>query len=96
MGLFSKLILGKRTRQLLKTQRKNTTRCISIPEQCQTREEIIKGFQEVSDLLKEANDPVAEAAERTLLEADSLPDEYLLRLKDDFVQISNAFLSSTR
>jgi len=96
MGLFSKLILGKGARQLLNTQRKNTKKCISILERCHTRAEIIKGFQKVSDLLKESNDPVAEAVERTLLEADSLPDEHLLRLKDDFIQMCKAFLSSTR
>jgi hypothetical protein len=86
---------GSFARRELKRQRENTERCLAILARCRTRNEIIKGFDQISVLLRGANDPLADAAQRAAAGCRELPDEYVFRLRDDFIGQCNAFLSAT-
>ena len=79
----------------LRRQRENTERCIAILSRCSTRKDIIKGFSQIAKLLEQANDPLADAAEMAAAGCRELPDEYVFRLRDDFIRQSNIFLSAT-
>jgi hypothetical protein len=81
--------------QELQWQRENSERCLTILTQCRTRDEIVEGFGRVARLLREANDPVAQAVEMALTTSRELPDEHVLQLRDDFISQFKAFLSST-
>jgi hypothetical protein len=72
----------------------NTERCLTILSRCRTRDEIIEGFSQIATLLRQANDPLADAAEKASIECRALPDEYVLRFRDDFIGQCKAFLSS--
>lgn len=95
MRWFDKLFLSRRTRRLLAAQRRNTKRCIGLLRACQTRSQIIDGFRKAAEVLESADDPLAQACRMTLAEAESLPDEYVIRLRDDFLRMAKAFLDST-
>lgn len=104
MGLFGKkkeheksrqYTGGSPVRQELQRQRENTKKCLAILAKCQTRNEVIKGFSQISILCKEANDPLADAAQKAAIGCRELPDEYVFRLRDDFIGQCNAFLSAT-
>lgn len=82
-------------KQELKRQRQNTKKCLSILTRCQTQDQIIEGFGKIARLLKQASDPLADAAEKASIGCRSLPDEYVLRLRDDFIRQCRAFLSAT-
>ena len=98
MGLLDKLFGGGKgtspLRQELQRQRQNTEKCLSILTRCQTRDQIIEGFGKIARLLKQANDPLADGAEKAAMGCGTLPDEYVLRLRDDFIQQCEAFLSA--
>jgi hypothetical protein len=105
MGLFGKKKergeSGQTTKESavrweLKKQRENTERCLAILTKCRTRNEVIKGFDRISTLLSGANDPLADAAQKTAIGCRKLPDEYAFRLRDDFIGMCNAFLSATK
>ncbi len=80
---------------LLAQQRRNTEKCLSILARCRTRQEILSGFNEIAKLLRQTNDPLAEGAAKTAMQGGNLPDEYLVRLKEDFIAECRAFLSAT-
>ena len=82
-------------RRELQRQRENTERCLTILNRCRSRNEIIKGFAQISVLLRGVNDPLADAAQRAAAGCRELPDEYVFRLRDDFIGQCNAFLSAT-
>ncbi len=73
----------------------NTETCLTILARCQTRNEIIEGFDQIARLLRQANDPLAKVAEQSSIGCKELPDEYALRLRDDFIGQCRAFLSAT-
>lgn len=81
--------------QELRMQRENTKRCLIVLTQCRTRDEIIEGFHRIETLLRQANDPVADAAEVAITECRGLPDEHVFQLRNDFIVQLSAFLSST-
>jgi len=86
---------GSPVRRELQRQRENTEKCLAILARCRTRNEVIKGFSQISILLRQANDPLADAAQKTALGCRELPDEYVFRLRDDFMGQCNAFLLAT-
>ena len=79
----------------LQRQRENTERCLTILNRCRSRNEIIKGFAQISVLLRGVNDPLADAAQRAAAGCRELPNEYIFRLRDDFIEQCNVFLSAT-
>ena len=81
--------------QELRRQRENTERCLTILTQCRTRDEILEGFGRIATLLRQANDPLADAAEMAFTGCRGLPDEHVLQLRNDFIVQCRAFLSST-
>ena len=108
MGLFNRLFGKKKelgesrqstggspVRRELQRQRENTERCLAILARCRTRDAVIKGFSQISKLLRQANDPLADAAQMAATGCRELPDEYVFRLRDDFIGQCNAFLSAT-
>jgi hypothetical protein len=86
---------GSPARQELQKQRENTKKCLAILTKCRTRNEVIKGFSQISILLRQSNDPLADAAQKTATGCRELPDEYVFRLRDDFIGQGKAFLSAT-
>lgn len=108
MGIFDRLFgrrkrveeLGQGTgtsplKRELQRQRENTEKCVLILSQCLTPREVIEGFRQIALLLRQASDPLVDAAELTARKAKSLTDEYILRLRDDFIRECKAFLSAT-
>jgi hypothetical protein len=76
-------------------QRETTERCLAILTECRTRDEIVEGFGRIVELLKQADDPVARAAEMALTNSRDFPDEMVLQLRDEFISKFRAFLSAT-
>lgn len=83
-------------KELFVQERRNTEKCLSILVLCRTRHEILSGFNKIAKLLRETNDPLYEGAEKIAMQGGILPDEYVVRLKEDFIAQCRAFLSSTR
>lgn len=81
--------------RLLTEQRKNSQMCIQILSRCKTRQKTIEAFGEIARILKAAGDPVAEAAEEAYRVSDSLSEEAVLQLRDQFIRQFQAFLAST-
>ena len=79
----------------LQNQRENTERCLAILGQCQTKDKIIEGFGQVTTLLRQANDPLADSAEMCFIKGGELPIDYVIRLKDGFAEQLRVFLSAT-
>ena len=94
---FLKRLFGGSTpsQKFLAQQRRNTEKSLSILARCRTRQEILSGFNEIATLLRETNDPLAEGAEYIAMQGGDLPDEYVVRLKEDFIAQCRAFLSAT-
>ena len=82
-------------KQELQRQRTNTEKSLTILARCQTRHEIIQGFGQIARLLREANDPLSDAAENIHARGGDLPDEHVFRLKDKFIRQGEAFLAAT-
>jgi hypothetical protein len=108
MSILGRLFGGKRgpeepgqsgavspAKRELQRQRQNTESCLTMLSRCRTREEIVRGFGEIASLLRSANDPLADAAEKASIGCGALPDEYVLRLRDDFISECRAFMSAT-
>ena len=94
--LFGKAKVLSPLEQELQRQRQNTDECLSILTRCKTREQITEGFDRIARLLKQANDPLVDAAEKASLGFRTPPDEYVLRLRDNFIRQCEAFLSATK
>lgn len=82
-------------KEYLQRQRESTERCLSILTRCRSRDEIIEGFGQIAALLRQSNDPLAQAAEMASMGCKTLPEEHVLRLRDDFIKQCRAFLSAT-
>ncbi|MEE8354075.1 MAG: hypothetical protein V3S10_06410, partial [Dehalococcoidales bacterium] len=69
-------------------------RCLAILTGCQSRDAVIEGFDQLSTLLSQANDPMANATQVAARECRELPDEYVFQVRDDFIRQCNAYLSA--
>ena len=79
----------------IEQQRQHTEMALAVLARCETKREIIAGFHEIASVLREAGDPLAEAAERSATTGRSLPDVQVLRLKEDFIEKGRSFLAVT-
>jgi len=79
----------------IESQRQHTEMALAVLARCETKREIIAGFHEIATVLREAGDPLAEAAERSATLGRDLPDVQVLRLKEDFIEKGHSFLSAT-
>jgi hypothetical protein len=92
---FQKTTPELRFQQELQRQRQTTEACLSILRGCDTRSQIIESFGKISNLLSRSGDPLAAAAEKVYRECSSLPDDYVRRLRNDFIRECEAFLSAS-
>jgi hypothetical protein len=65
-------------KQELQRQRENTERCLTILTRCRTRYEIIEGLRQIETLLKQVNDPLADAAGRASVTCRTMSDKFVL------------------
>ena len=75
--------------------RENTERCLTILTRCQTPLEIIEGLGQIATLLRQVNEPLANAAERASKTCRTLSNEYVRGERDYFISACRAFLSDT-
>ena len=80
-------------RQGSQRQRENTERCLTILTRCQTPLEIIDGLGQVGTLLRQVNDPLANAAGRASNTCRTMSDEYVRAERDYFISACKAFLA---
>ena len=76
-------------------QRENTEICLQKLLKCKTGEETIVALEEIAQLLFAARDPVAEAAWKAYQLSQTMDEEYVLRVRDDFIRTFRNFISST-
>jgi hypothetical protein len=79
-------------KQELQRQRENTERCLTILTRCRTRYEIIEGLRQIETLLKQVNDPLADAAGRASVTCRTMSDKFVLLERDYFISACRAFL----
>ena len=83
------------TQRLVQEQRKNSQICIEILMQCKTRQQTITALDKIARILRESDDPVAEAAKQAYHLSQSMDEASVLKVKDDFIDQFRAFLAAT-
>jgi len=75
---------------MLEEQCKNSEKYILIMLQCETPEQITKGFCKIAKELQRKNDPLAEAAEMGC-SAQFTDGEYYIKIRDNFIMENRNF-----
>ncbi len=74
---------------------KSNEECMLILEKCNTSKEIIDGFQEILQMLRnyDNNDPLIDTIEKTCKTMNNITTDEHYRIKDDFVRQCGNFTS---